>query len=342
MKNLILALALLTSLLMGPLATAQTGDWQAVENLPLRSLISVEDTHHAMHDTCRFQGVVDGQLMCEYGPYFAGRNEIAFRRESVRAVRRDHNGALIGFSAGAGTGAVIGAAGNSTPGIGRGGSAVLGGVLLGSMGALVGSVTGHFVHGEVMYRNPDDTTQSSQVQDNTLAGDVDSAYDAAAYRIAAARIQYTRSEDAATPTNESETPPQFPTRRRGPMSPRGAYPRPAYPGMWRSDHSGRHGLIGALVGFGIGAAVGAKGGVPVSMIFGAVGAGIGAAIGSGTHPLPARGRYWRADSASQDDQCLTSAKTDPQESDGLALAIKSERSLPEYPATKARRLRGRP
>ncbi len=67
------------------------------------------------------------------------------------------------------------------------------------------------------------------------------------------------------------------------LPPRGHYPGPAYPGMWRSDHAGRRALIGALVGFGIGAAVVAKGhGSGGAMVaVGAIGAGIGAGMGAG-------------------------------------------------------------
>jgi hypothetical protein len=113
---------------------------------------------------------------------------------------------------------------------------------------------------------------------------VEDSAPAPSYRIAAARGRYIRSEEASSPTSEPGQPPQSPTRRRGPMPPpRGRYPGPAYPGMWRSDHPGRRVLIGVLVGFGIGAAVVAKGhgtaGAAVAV--GAIGGGIGAGMGAG-------------------------------------------------------------
>lgn len=104
------------------------------------------------------------------------------------------------------------------------------------------------------------------------------------YRVAAAHDQYMRSEATPSPASQPSPPPQFPIRRRGPMpAPRGRYPGPAYPGMWRSEHPGRRALIGALIGFGIGAAVVAKGhgtaGATVAV--GAIGAGIGAGMAGG-------------------------------------------------------------
>jgi hypothetical protein len=59
--------------------------------------------------------------------------------------------------------------------------------------------------------------------------------------------------------------------------------------MWRQRGNGRHALIGAVIGFGIGAALGAKGNkdpharVTAPVLFGSVGALIGAAVGAG-HP----------------------------------------------------------
>ncbi len=108
MRNLSIA-PLLVLLLISSLAAAQTEDWQVVENLKPRTLISVEDKHHVIHDSCRFRGVVDSQLFCEYGSHPFGPSEIVFRQESIRAVRREHNSALIGLTSGAGAGAIIGA-----------------------------------------------------------------------------------------------------------------------------------------------------------------------------------------------------------------------------------------
>jgi hypothetical protein len=62
-----------------------------------------------------------------------------------------------------------------------------------------------------------------------------------------------------------------------------------YRGMSRQRGNGRHALIGALIGFGIGAALGAKGNqdpharVVAPVLFGGAGALIGAAVGA-SHP----------------------------------------------------------
>lgn len=156
MKKSRIVSTLLTLWLMGSLAGAQSQDWQAVEKLKPRTLISVEDMHHIIHDTCRFHGVVDGQLFCGYSFHPFGPNEIAFRQQSIRAVRKEHNSALIGLAIGAGAGAIIGVSRDAYPGIGRGGSALVGAGLLGGMGAIGGSVVGHISHGKVIYQNPND------------------------------------------------------------------------------------------------------------------------------------------------------------------------------------------
>jgi hypothetical protein len=300
MKNNI-ASAVLALMLTGPLAAAQTGDWQVVENLPQRSLISVEDMHHVIHDTCRFQSVVDGQLFCEYGSGFSGPSEIAFRRESVRAVRQEHNSTLIGLAVGAGAGAVFGAARDTTPGIGRGGSALLGAGVYGGIGALVGSSHGHFSHGKVIYQNPNENEQprnaspsqtyAFESQDLAPGDNI-----AAADRIAAARSPYMPPADGSTGKNAPVTVAQFPRRRPGPpFSPGPGYPRPSYPGMWMGEHSGRHALIGAIIGGGLGVAVAAKGnaGVRASLAIGTLGAGIGAAMGLSIPSFPSRNLYRR-------------------------------------------------
>jgi hypothetical protein len=294
-----IASAVLALMLTGPLAAAQTGDWQVVENLPQRSLISVEDMHHVIHDTCRFQSAVDGQLFCEYGSGFSGPSEIAFRRESVRAVRREHNGTLIGLAVGAGAGAVFGAARNTTPGIGRGGSALVGAGVYGGFGALVGSAHGHFSHGKVIYEKPNDQprnagpSQTYVVESQDLAAGDDIA---AADRIAAARSQYMPPADGSAGTNAPVTVAQFPRRRPGPPYSRvPGYPRPTYPGMWMGEPSGRHALIGAIIGGGLGVAVAAKGnaGVRASLAIGTLGAGLGAAMGLSIPSFPSRNMYRR-------------------------------------------------
>lgn len=284
MKNHMVS-GLLALLLTAPLAMAQTGDWQVVENLRQRTLISVEDMHHVIHDNCRFQSVVDGQLFCEYGTHRVGPSEVVFRQESIRAVRREQNGALIGLGIGAGAGAAIGAAADSSPGVGRGGSAIIGAGIYGVFGALVGSAHGHFSHGKIIYKNPSEATKSSE----SLPADREATNDSSpADRMAAARSPYARPENAASAVTPHITLAQFPGRRPGPLfSPYGGY-RP-YPGKWRESGSLRHVAIGAVIGFGIGAALGAKANkdptpgatVKASLLVGSIGGLLGALIGQG-------------------------------------------------------------
>jgi hypothetical protein len=297
MKNLHIVSPLLTLALMALPVAAQTGDWQVVENLPERTLISVEDMHHVIHNSCRFESVVDGQLFCEYGPHLFGPSEIAFREESIRAVRREHNSTLIGLGIGAGAGAVFGAAANSSPGGGRGGSAIIDAGILGAFGAMIGSAHGHFSHGRIIYQNQSDKTPTSESPtDREPTNDLSTSD-----RIAAARSPYMQSEEASADASAHVTLAQFPGRRPGPPFSRGArYARPAYPAMWSGRPSGRHALIGAIIGGALGAAIGAKGnaGGRATFALGAVGAGIGAAFGLSVPSYPGPQMYrrgWRDD-----------------------------------------------
>jgi hypothetical protein len=331
MKNHI-ASAVLALMLTGPLAAAQTGDWQVVEKLPQRTLISVEDMHHVIHETCRFQSAVDGQLFCEYGSGFSGPSEIAFHRESVRAVRQEPNSTLIGLAVGAGAGAVIGAARDPYSGIGRGGSALVGSGIYGGIGALVGSAHGHFSHGKVIYQNPNDQPRNAgpSQTDDAESQDLEPGDDiAAADRIAAARSPYTRPEDVSVGTNARVTLAQFPRRRPGPPFSRGlGYPPPTYPGMWMGEHSGRHALIGAIIGGGLGVAVAAKGnaGVRASLAIGTLGAGLGAAMGLSIPSFPSRNMYRRG--WPDDDEDAFRAKPDFSKPDPKKSASTKKVSAP--------------
>ena len=65
--------------------------------------------------------------------------------------------------------------------------------------------------------------------------------------------------------------------------------------MWMPSPSGRHAAIGALVGFGLGAAVGAKGtgGARATLTFGVLGGLLGAAFGCMTPSFHVRSPYRR-------------------------------------------------
>lgn len=88
---------------------------------------------------------------------------------------------------------------------------------------------------------------------------------------------------------------QVPRRMPGPPLRGGRPPMrgPAYPAMWQSAPSAGHALIGAVIGFGIGAAIASKGNSGARAIFGlgTVGAGMGAAIGLTVPSFPSRNPY---------------------------------------------------
>ena len=124
--------------------------------------------------------------------------------------------------------------------------------------------------------------------------------------ILAARSQYSRSDTDPGQQKDANAPKvplaQVPRGRtfRPPMRP----PRmmgysEGYPSMYTGDGSGRHKIIGALIGFGLGAALGARAntdrhpGADVKAAFavGGIGALIGVAIGSSMPSLQSRNRH---------------------------------------------------
>ena len=132
---------------------------------------------------------------------------------------------------------------------------------------------------------------------------------------------------------------QIPRRMPGPM----AGPpmrRAAYPNMWMSGGSPGHALIGALIGFGLGAAVCAKGnaGVRAALAFGTVGAGIGAAIGFSIPSFPGRNMYRRR--WADDDEEASRSKPDISTPDPKKSASDSTRQAaaaqPDTPDLAAR------
>ena len=118
--------------------------------------------------------------------------------------------------------------------------------------------------------------------------------------IATARSRYVQAdlqtEDVAGRPSGGEAYAQ--SRRPGPrppMRPRLGYPQRTYPPRWGSGYP-RHAAIGALVGFGLGAAFGAKAntdrhpgvGTRAALLFGTFGAMIGAVVGNGIGPVHSR------------------------------------------------------
>jgi len=124
--------------------------------------------------------------------------------------------------------------------------------------------------------------------------------------IASARCQYAPNDAACADVCDSAQAPrgaiddatvaQLPRRGPGPaFGPRGPMGRPAYPGMWgQPEPSGRHALIGAVIGGLLGWAVAAKGNADARATFGiaTLGAGIGAAMGLSVPAFPSRSPFW--------------------------------------------------
>ncbi len=134
-------------------AQAQTGDWQAVENMMRGTRISVKTKHRV---GCIFERATENALVCERtdrGSFRIAPREIEFDRRSVREVRLersdDANGA-VGALIGAGADAALGAStGNKTT------SREGGVLLLGATGAIAGWFIGsefHILHGEIIYK----------------------------------------------------------------------------------------------------------------------------------------------------------------------------------------------
>jgi hypothetical protein len=131
------------------------------------------------------------------------------------------------------------------------------------------------------------------------------ASEAPSAALAAARCQYTPAEESChalsipepadnktdDTTLQAQTPrhmPGPPFRPHRPMGgPRYRYPGNGQPGMWATEGNSRHAVIGGLIGFGLGAALGAsadtnvRGRVAASLVVGSLGALIGAVAGYG-------------------------------------------------------------
>ena len=110
--------------------------------------------------------------------------------------------------------------------------------------------------------------------------------------IRVARSPYAQHEDIANGSGDGQPPSGISQSRRGaPVPPQMRYPGAGGYGMWQHHGNRRHALIGAVIGFGVGFAIGEKGSknlngrdrATMSVLFGSVGAMIGAAVGA-SHP----------------------------------------------------------
>lgn len=141
--------------------------------------------------------------------------------------------------------------------------------------------------------------------------------------IAAARCAYAADKSCSDKSGSSQaargaiddaTMAQPPRRGPGPaFGPRGPMGRPAYSQMWQSQPSGRHALIGAVIGGLLGWAVAAKGNAGARATFGiaTVGAGLGAAMGLAVPSFPSRSPYFRRWPDDVDDEASSRRSAKP-------------------------------
>jgi len=162
---LLLALVLLTAS-----GKAQVADWKNVQTLPGGAKIKVQLKRGHTFGHCRFNGATDTELSCTTDGW-AGYRRV-FQRSNIKAIHRVHNGPLIGLGVGAGVGAALGASRSPIPGLGRGGTALFDGAILGGVGAFFGMVLDPFFHGKTVYRSPKNPLAISQKQ--TTAPDTNS------------------------------------------------------------------------------------------------------------------------------------------------------------------------
>jgi hypothetical protein len=124
--------------------------------------------------------------------------------------------------------------------------------------------------------------------------------------ISAARSPYTQTADISHEDNDSKTLAQLPRRGSGMPLPHRGYPQPeSYRSRWMDRGSAGHAVIGAAIGFTLGAILGAKANknpqpgttAGAVVIFGGFGALIGGFIGgahAGSYPFAhQRGIYPR-------------------------------------------------
>jgi hypothetical protein len=127
---------------------AQTGDWQAVKDIPLGSYIVVKSVPTSTG--CYFVNATDTELFCDQRGL-----RIDFHRQNIRQVRLDHPqkslavGTLVGIGAGIGIGVAVGIKSNDAE------TKVYAPIAFGALfGAVSGLIMGKLVvvHGKVVYR----------------------------------------------------------------------------------------------------------------------------------------------------------------------------------------------
>jgi hypothetical protein len=151
-------------------ASAQSGDWRAVQDLPAGTRLKIKLKHGRTFGHCDFAGASDDTLRCDYpGPRYISAQ---YRRDNIKAVYLTHNARLIGFGIGAASGVIIGAAATPGPAAGRELFAVIDGTVLGGVGYFFGTVADPFFHGKAIYRSPGHS-KNNQGQPATHTPEVD-------------------------------------------------------------------------------------------------------------------------------------------------------------------------
>lgn len=139
-------------------------------------------------------------------------------------------------------------------------------------------------------------------------------------QIAAARRQYTETTDVSSDPNDGKALAQLPGRP--PLMPRHGYYQSRYQNSWAGPGDVVHPLIGAAIGFGFGAAIGALGAIhghtPVGSgvfiggsLFGFIGGAIGASHGGLPSSMHRRRIYspWR----DEDEESRLRSPSKPKE-----------------------------
>ena len=151
-------------------ARGQSLDWHAVQHLNTGTKIHVTLKHGRIFGHCFFDGATEKELMCRFHQSYALR---VYERDNIKAVYLAHSGPWIGFGVGAATGAVVGAAREPVPGLGRGGTALVDAGIMGGVGAFVGPIADPFFHGKAIYQNSSTVPQQPKSAGNTLYQDGD-------------------------------------------------------------------------------------------------------------------------------------------------------------------------
>ncbi len=146
--------------------------------------------------------------------------------------------------------------------------------------------------------------------------------------------------DASNDTTLAQVPRRIPGPPVQPRRPPMGRPRGAYPGVWMEEGSGRHAAVGALIGFGLGAALGAHAnkdqhpgvGVRAAFLVGTIGAVLGAAVGYGTPTFYARSPHRRGPWADEDEQASRPKPAEPDSVGQTSARSAAPKQLSSQPA----------